>query len=335
MEEFVAADHRDRHGHFAFALAGRGAYWRFIEFGVRVRETLGKLVYGDQGLVVSRDAYSRVGGHPDWPIMEDVGVLDRLRGSSQETRIGATLLTSPRRYEEEGRVRTWLAHAVLMILFRMGVPPKRLARWREQDASPPRRSLIVFAKAPRPGEVKTRLAADVGHAEAARIYRAMGRQIVDAVRGDGYSVQIHYDPPEALDEVASWLGASGVSYHPQTPGDLGARMAAAFVSSFETADAVCIIGTDTPSVSEGTVEGAFDALEEHDVVIGPAVDGGYYLLALKDPCPALFSDVAWSTSEVFGITLARARQAGLIVHLLERATDVDRLVDVPRYLLST
>lgn len=335
LEEFIAPDDRSRHGHFAFALAGEGWYWRFIEFSVRVREAMANLVYGDQGLLVSRQAYREAGGHPLWPIMEDVGVLDRLRNKGTETRLDGTLVTSPRRYEVEGRIRTWLRHGMLMALFRMGVSPRRLARWRAGDDGVPRRSLIVFAKAPRPGKVKTRLAADVGADEATRIYRSMGRQIVDAVRGGRYSVRIHHDPPEAAHEVAAWLGARSLSFHAQTAGDLGARMADAFEQCFGEADEVCIIGTDAPSVSRETIDEAFDGLATSDLVIGPAEDGGYYLLALRRPCPALFDGIAWSSPEVLDATLARANEAGFSVHQLARQTDVDTLADVPPHLLAT
>jgi len=112
-------------------------------------------------------------------------------------------------------------------------------------------------------------------------------------------------------------------------------MTAAFASALGRAEGVCIIGTDAPSVTASTVEGAFQALEDHDVVIGPAADGGYYLLALKLARPELFSDVNWSTSEVLDTTLTRARKAGLTVHLLDSATDVDTLQDVPAHLLNT
>ena len=335
LEEFIAPDDRSHHGHFAFALAGEGRCWRFIEFGVRVREATANLVYGDQGLVVSRQAYREAGGHPPWPIMEDVGVLDRLRKTGTETRLDGPLVTSPRRYEVEGRVRTWLRHGLLMALFRLGVWPERLARWRAGSDRVPRRSLIVFVKAPRPGKVKTRLAVDVGADKAARIYRSMGRQIVDAVRGGRYAVRIHHDPPEAADEVASWLGERGLSFHAQTVGDLGARMANAFEQCFEEADEVCIIGTDAPSVSQDTIDEAFDGLATSDLVIGPAEDGGYYLLALRRPCPALFDDIEWSSLEVLSATLARAHEAGLSVQQLARQTDVDTLADVPPHLLPT
>jgi len=335
MEAFVATNDQSRHAHFAFALSGAGWYWRFIEFGVRVREATAKLVYGDQGLVVSRRAYDAVGGYPEWPIMEDVGVLDRLREGGSETRLDGSLLTSPRRYQVEGRIRTWIRHAVLVALFRLGVSPERLAGWRAGSGSGLRRSLIVFAKAPRPGEVKTRLAADVGVDEAARIYRTMGRQIVDAVRPGAYATRIHHAPPDAAKEMASWLGRERVSYHPQIDGDLGHRMAAAFEESFQDADRVCIIGTDAPSVCQETIDEAFTALGASDVVIGPAADGGYYLLALKSPCPALFEGIAWSSPEVLDSTLERASAVGLTVQLLAQASDVDTVADVPPHLLAT
>jgi rSAM/selenodomain-associated transferase 2 len=214
--------------YFRFRLEGRGWFWRFIELGQSIREHVSGLVYGDQGLLVSRTAFEEVDGFPKLPLMEDVEIVRRLRNVGRVKRLPAHLGTSPRRYEGEGRWRAWIRNSLLMGLYLVGVPASRLAQFYE----PERRSLrsdrnpvlLIFAKAPRPGTVKSRLAVELGEARAAELYRSMGRQVIDQVRGGPFRVVVCYDPPDAEPEVANWLGRHGLEFWPQSTGDLGARM---------------------------------------------------------------------------------------------------------------
>jgi rSAM/selenodomain-associated transferase 1 len=178
--------------------------------------------------------------------------------------------------------------------------------------------------------VKTRLAADVGDAEAVRIYRHLGRRVVDAVRGGAYHLRVCFTPADAARELQAWLGDHEMELRPQADGDLGRKMDQAFREAFEDgADAVCLVGTDAPGVDRALVERAFRALEEHDVVIGPTEDGGYYLLGLNGPRPELFRDIPWSTDRVLALTRERILRAGLDLHLLPVLPDVDTLADLP------
>ena len=319
--------------HFSFALEGRGLFRRVIEAGQKVRERLGGLVYGDQGLVVSRSLYERVGGHPDWVLMEDVGVIDRLRSAGHRVRLDASLPTSSRRYAREGGVRAWLRNVTLMVRFRMGASPDRLAhsyRPHEEDRREGA-AVVVFAKAPVPGRVKTRLAADVGPKEATRIYRTIGLETVEALRGGPWSTHVYITPstPEALGAVREWLGTDGIAFRTQAPGDLGDRMSAAARETLRRAASMVIVGTDIPGLDAEAIRRALRALETSDVVLGPATDGGYYLIALNEPRPELFEDIPWSTSEVLTETTRAAERAGLSVSLLDPMTDVDTLADLP------
>jgi rSAM/selenodomain-associated transferase 1 len=191
------------------------------------------------------------------------------------------------------------------------------------------RALIVFVKHPEPGAVKTRLAPAVGAEAAAALYRALAEEVLEATvpRSGEYETLVFFDPPGAADAMRAWL--PGMRMRPQCAGDLGARMTAAFARAFERgARRVAIIGTDVPAVTRDTVGGALAALDEADVVVGPAEDGGYYLLALGAPRHELFEGVAWSTTAVLDQTLARAATAGLRVRQLRRLRDVDTLEDV-------
>lgn len=321
--------------HFRFALDGDAWIHAFIELGQGLRERWLGLVYGDQGLVVSRALYDRAGGYPDWPLMEDVGLIRELGRHGRRVALPATLTTSARRYDEEGGLRRWMRNVALMSGFRLGVPPRVLARWyrprRRRPAGEPTRIVGVFAKAPEPGRVKTRLAADVGAERATEIYRALGRATVEGLRGGGYRTIVYVDPPgaAALDAARAWLGSQGLEYRPQSDGDLGARMSAALEECLEEAERALLVGTDIPGIDRKTAEAAFDALADHDVVVGPATDGGYYLVGMSRPRPELFAGVAWSTDRVLEQTLARAERAGLSVALLEAKTDVDTVADLP------
>ncbi len=320
----------DLGAHFAFKLDGRGLGWRLLEVGQRVRQRVLGLVYGDQGLVVSRAAFEAVGGFPDVPVLEDVAMVERLRDGGRLVELPAAIHTSPRRYRREGPLRAWLRNATLIGRYLTGTPPERLADWYE-PSTPDRadRVLLVFAKAPVPGRVKTRMAAELGAPEAARIYRRLGRLTADKVRGGPYRTVVCYDPPGEQDLVAGWLGREALEFWPQVEGGLGARLTSAFDTAFRSASRVCVIGTDAPDVNAELVLAAFDALDSSDVVMGPAEDGGYYLLGLRAHRPELFADVPWSTSRVAEHTERLAAAAGLDVAKLPVLADVDYARDVP------
>jgi hypothetical protein len=184
-------------------------------------------------------------------------------------------------------------------------------------------------KAPLPGRVKTRLAAEVGSQRAAEIYRDLGRRAVSAAAGADYETVVWFAPPEARPEVRAWLqGLSVADYRAQVAGPLGTRLATAFLRHFdEGARRVIVIGSDCPAVDASLVSRALAGLDEHDLVLGPAHDGGYYLIGLRRPAPQLFRGIAWSTEAVLDQTLAQARRLRLSTVLLPTLRDVDTAGD--------
>jgi uncharacterized protein len=193
------------------------------------------------------------------------------------------------------------------------------------------RALVVFAKHPRPGAVKTRLAASIGNEAAAGLYRALAEHVLEATApaAGEYERLVFFEPGEALEEVRAWL--PGTRLLAQSGPDLGARMADAFARAFARgASRVALVGTDTPGVTRETAALALSALDAADVVLGPAEDGGYYLVALRRPQPSLFAGIDWSTSRVLDETRARAAAAGLDVRELAPLADVDTLDDLRR-----
>jgi uncharacterized protein len=190
-------------------------------------------------------------------------------------------------------------------------------------------ALGIFVKAPIPGRVKTRLAGELGPRGAAEVYRRMGRQVVTATVGRGYRTTVWFTPRSKGLLVREWLDSVDmVAFRPQVGTGLGARLSAAFAREFRAgARRVVMIGSDCPGVDRAVVREAFRALAKRDLVLGPAVDGGYYLIGLAAPAPGLFRGIAWSTEAVAGQTLARAAALGLSYQALSPLRDVDTARD--------
>jgi rSAM/selenodomain-associated transferase 1 len=186
----------------------------------------------------------------------------------------------------------------------------------------PRQQLIVFLKAPRVGQVKTRLAATIGDQAACGAYRLLANRLFAAMAGL-LEVELRFSPDDATAEVQPWLRAGWTSA-PQGEGDLGARLSRAFNDAFARGAAqVVIVGSDCPEMSESDVVSAWEQLADADVVIGPATDGGYWLIGLRAPQPRLFETIPWSTSQVATTTVRRSSEAGLRVTLLRELSDID------------
>lgn len=189
--------------------------------------------------------------------------------------------------------------------------------------------LLIFVKQPRPGGVKTRLAASLGAEAAAQLYRALAEEEVrlTAPKGDEYRRWLCFTPEEARAEIADWF--PGEELLPQEGRDLGERMARAVDEAFRRgAGRVAVIGSDVPWVSREIVLEAFGALAGGAVALGPARDGGYYLIALARPEPRLFEGIAWSTPSVLSATVERAGALGLSVRLLDPLPDIDTTEDL-------
>ena len=196
-------------------------------------------------------------------------------------------------------------------------------------------ALIVFARAPVLGEVKTRLAAGLGDAATLGIYRQLADRVMAAVRAsDGYSVTIAYTPASAEHVMREWLGPSAV-LRPQADGDLGARMARAIGDALASgAERVVVIGTDCPDVDAHVIDSAFQHLATSDAVLGPASDGGYYLIGMSRLHPQLFEDIPWSAPDTLRVTLERARASAISIALLEERRDIDTVDDWRAWVAS-
>jgi rSAM/selenodomain-associated transferase 1 len=195
--------------------------------------------------------------------------------------------------------------------------------------------LLIFVKYPEPGRVKTRLAKDIGKESAAQIYLGMTETIIrNLSESERYKTAVFFDPPERKREFESWLQRRVDNLFPQEGESLGERMSNAFTKVFSLgAEKAIVIGTDCVEVSEETISQALYALEAMDLVLGPAEDGGYYLLGLKKPEPDIFHDISWSTELVLDQTLRKAEEKGLKFQLLKTLRDVDTVSDLREDLI--
>lgn len=196
-------------------------------------------------------------------------------------------------------------------------------------AESPRPVVIAMLKAPRAGWVKTRLAHEIGAEAAAAVYRRLvEHQLVSIPRE--WRVEIHYAPSDAKAEMQAWLGAHH-EYHAQSGRDLGERLVHAIAGAFERgAVGLLVIGGDCPTLDAATLHDAWAALKSAEVVIGPALDGGYYLIGLRRPAPELFAEIPWSSPRVFAVTMQRVHAIGLSSALLPAKEDVDDLASLRR-----
>lgn len=185
--------------------------------------------------------------------------------------------------------------------------------------------LIVFGRWPVPSKTKTRLIPALGPLGAAELQRRMTERTIQTARAWAASprrdIEVQHEGG-SWRQMRRWLGPE-VCYRHQTPGDLGRRMASAFKTAFdEGVQRVVLIGTDCPGITSALLDETTSALREHDLVLGPTHDGGYWLIGMRRPLP-VFAGVPWSTGSVLSRTLELADHQGLSVHLLPKLSDID------------
>jgi len=191
----------------------------------------------------------------------------------------------------------------------------------------------MFAKYWKPGTVKTRLAAALGPAAAAEIYRCFLASLADTFARIADRRVIYYSPTDQREAFES-LAADAWAVAPQQGADLGLRMRQYFDEAFVAgAERVVLIGSDSPQLTAETVESAFTLLADQDVVLGPSDDGGYYLVGARNDTPPIFTEIDWSTPQVYAQSVERIKQANLKYAPLPESFDVDTIDDLNRLRL--
>ena len=203
---------------------------------------------------------------------------------------------------------------------------------RRPDAAraPSASALIIFAKAPIPGQVKTRLCPPLTPDEAASLHGSIVLDMLERSRGTASTDRFVACAPSSDHVFFKILEERhGVRLLPQVGDDLGARMAHACAGVLALGyRQVLVIGTDLPTLPGSAFGEAITLLATHDLVLGPAFDGGYYLIGLRKPAPELFAGIPWSTDRVLALTQQKAAALGLRTALLPVRRDVDTIDDL-------
>jgi len=192
------------------------------------------------------------------------------------------------------------------------------------------RCLLFFVKYPEKGKVKSRLAAVIGDDSAAGVYKNLVAQMLSTVKEGSFPLYICFFPKNAQKPIKNWLGRE-YRYIPQNGKDLGERMRNGFIDGFAMGyKRVVLIGSDIPDLPMKSIEEAFKSLKEMDAVIGPAYDGGYYLIGFKDKTfsPQVFEGIAWETKNVFDETMKKLKRFRRTVHTLPYQRDIDTVDDL-------
>ncbi|MBN3961333.1 TIGR04282 family arsenosugar biosynthesis glycosyltransferase [Nostoc sp. NMS8] len=196
----------------------------------------------------------------------------------------------------------------------------------------PKRHLIIFTRYPEPGKTKTRLIPVLGTVGAANLQRQMSEytifQVQELQKAVDIFVEVRFTGGDSQ-LMEDWLGLDLV-YQFQGEGDLGSRMVRSLFDAFQSGmEQVIIIGTDCPGVNAQILATVFEKLHAFDLVLGPAIDGGYYLIGLRQPILELFVNIDWGTDRVFQKTVDIAQKLNLSYVSLSPLADIDRPEDLP------
>lgn len=220
---------------------------------------------------------------------------------------------------------------------RSAKPSRRRRHSGGPPAGPQADAIIILAKAPIPGEVKTRMCPPLTPDEAASLH---GSLVMDAVENTrslrGFDIFLACSPGRDHLFFQTLAARHRLHLEDQVGEDLGQRMDHAVTTVLNRGyRSVLLVGTDIPHLSARTYTHAREALQANDVVLGPTRDGGYYLVGMKKSMPELFADISWSTDRVLTQSLARAEQLGLGVALLDPKRDIDTVNDLREVVLET
>ena len=195
-------------------------------------------------------------------------------------------------------------------------------------------ALIIIARYPEAGKTKTRLARSLGNTEVAQLYQAFLTDLAQRFAGQKYALHWAYTPAavdyKAFVNTLAPAQSQQMRCFPQQGTDLGERLHAAFQWTYQQGfQRTILIGSDSPHISHEIIAQAETALDEADVVLGPADDGGYYLIAMHKPHD-VFSGIPMSTGVVMNMTLESAQRQGLRTRLIDHLFDIDELPDLVR-----
>jgi len=328
----VFADGEVQCGTFRISFDVDHWFLRFLSFASLC--DLGLFRFGDQCITIRRAFFESLGGFPGWRLFEDIELVRRARRRTRIKRFPLAVTSSARRFLQNGIIRQQAKNTWYTVRYLLGTPPDKLAtEYGRRDGDFEGSKLVIFLRYPRAGSVKTRLAAGLGDHCAAVFYRDCVARLMHEIRRLPKAVaRLVWYTGGTEEEMKDWLG-DGPCYHAQPDGCLGERLSCAVEESFrQGATKVIALASDVPDLSTELILAALRSLDRTDVVVGPTLDGGYYLIGMKRPYAGLFRNISWSTDRVYRQTLDAARMLGLRSKSLDRLGDIDTLDDLVKWL---
>ncbi|WP_417849273.1 TIGR04282 family arsenosugar biosynthesis glycosyltransferase [Thalassoglobus sp.] len=190
-------------------------------------------------------------------------------------------------------------------------------------------TLGIFVKQPIPGKVKTRLGAKIGNDRSAELYTVFQQDLLERCHIANVKRVLCYSSPASNSmEFFTELAEENDELWEQPKLELGERLKQFFAEALKADGPVVVIGSDSPTLPQSYIEQAFELLKLHDVVLGPAVDGGYYLIGQRTPVPEVFDGIDWSGVEVLNQTIQKVQGSGASLGLLPPWYDIDSLDDL-------
>lgn len=292
--------------------------------------------FGDMFIAVRKDLFFKTGGFPNWNIFEDVEFLNRASKIAKVNVLDSRVNSSARAFIKYGIIKQQLFNTKLIIKFLIG-----MRRFISHNKYYNRKqgyenAIIVFARYPTEGKVKTRLASTIGDSFAKVFYRKIAENLFHHVRNVSKTNKyLFYSELNEKDKIIKWVGRKFLFAH-QDGESLGERMTNAFKKVFSHGNKrVVIVGSDIPDLSKEILQDAFNQLDNYDIVIGPSVDGGYYLLGMKNFQPEIFKNIEYSKSDVLKKTIEKITSLGLTYSTLISLQDIDTESDLIKWLDQT
>ncbi len=290
--------------------------------------------FGDSGIIVRREFYDSLGGFKNYFVFEDVDFFRRARRKAKINLLNSEVKSSARKFVRDGLIKNQLFSLILFAKYFMGTESSKL--WQDyfnRNHNSKKSSLIIFARYPTIGKVKTRLAKDTNGDFARSFYKLCAGFLLKTIgRLKSFNKYLFYTEADEKEKVMKWAG-SNYFYALQSGTDLGERMLNAFELAFSHyAEKVIILGTDVPDLNSAIIKEAEEKLDDVDLVIGPSHDGGYYLLGMKVLHKELFLDIPWSSDLVFQVTMQRAVKLGLNTAALQPLRDIDTKKDLDEWI---
>lgn len=290
--------------------------------------------FGDMCIIVRKDLYFKVGGFQDWNFMEDVDFLRKASLESKVTVLPSYVISSARTFVKYGFIKKQILNGLMLTKYLLGF--RKFTGQNEyysQKVKNSRAAIIVFVRYPIEGKVKTRLAATLGNHYANEFYKIISYKAISEVKQIRKSHKyIFYSDECEKEQIKKWLGMR-FFYSKQDGKSLGERMSNAFLKLFSHGvDKAIIVGTDIPDLTNRLIEEAINRLDSYDIIIGPAKDGGYYLLGMKKFYHSLFEEIEYSTPSVLSQTIKKIERLGLKYFFLPELNDIDTEVDLVQWL---